>query len=264
MNINAYAGIAGRRHLHTDRRFRRPDAHRRVAFVDLDHRHQQRRQRRHSAYVVTVVGNNLDLTVSPQLTWGGQTSGIWTNSPTNWYSRQHATAFTTQAVLFGDTQYSRRPASDDQRSVTVTSPVSPAAVTFNNNSVPYTIDTTRRPEQQGITGSTGMTLNGPAAGTLVGPNTYTGQTLLNSGSTLVISNVNSIGSTSAAADIQRRHVAVFRELDRNTDISTHTVTIAAGGATIDLNGNNVTYANSIGNNGAGDSEARTTAAPRLR
>ena len=92
--------------------------------------------------------------------------------------------------------------------MTVTSPVSPAAVTFNNNIVSYTIDTTGDGSNTGITGSTGMTLNGSQPVTLVGPNTYTGQTLLNPGSTLVISNANSIGSASAAAYLQRRHSAI--------------------------------------------------------
>ena len=56
--------------------------------------------------------------------------------------------------------------------------------------VSYNINTTGDGSNTGITGSTGMTLNGSQPVTLVGPNTYTGQTLLNAGGTLVISDAN--------------------------------------------------------------------------
>ncbi|HEX3999112.1 MAG TPA: autotransporter-associated beta strand repeat-containing protein [Pirellulales bacterium] len=208
-----------------------------------------------SAYVVYVDPNtnNLDLTVSPQLTWAGQISGLWTDPPSNnmsnWYSGSTPATFSTQAVAFGDTYNDGLPVSNNNN-VTVSGPVSPAAVTFNN-SIPYTVDTTGDSSNTGITGSTGMVLNGTGTVTLLGPNTYTGQTLLNPGSTLMISDVGSLGSTIAPLTFNGGTLQYASSPTANTDISTHTVTIAGGGATIDLNGNNVIYANSIGNNGAG-------------
>ena len=148
-----------------------------------------------SSLFISVIGNNLDLTVAPQLTWGGQTNGSWLNSPTNWFSGSTATTFSTQSVSFGDKQFTGGPAVTVSN-ITVSSPVSPANVTFSNNTVPYTI-TSNDAGAQGITGSTAVTLAGSSSVTLVGPNTYTGPTVLDAG-TLVIGNGNSIGSASAA------------------------------------------------------------------
>jgi len=87
------------------------------------------------------------------------------------------------------------------------------------------------------------------AGTLVlgAANNYTGSTNLNAGTTEFVS--GGLGSGSA---VNIGGGAVLRYSSGNTDdISSKTVTIGAGGATIDTNGNNVTLAQSIGNAGAG-------------
>ena len=143
------------------------------------------------------------------------------------------------------------------------SPLRP--VTFNNTNIPvtgvaYTINSTG--STNGITGGTGITLAGSGMVTLLGPNTYTGATMLNAG-TLVIGNVNSIGSATAPLTFNGgtlRYASASNPAA--TDISSgRTVTIGSGGATVDLNGNNVTFVSGIGNNGSGGLTLINSAAP---
>jgi len=87
------------------------------------------------------------------------------------------------------------------------------------------------------------------AGTLVlgASNSYTGSTNLNAGTTEFVS-----GGLGAGVAVNIGGGASLKYAAGNTqDISTKTVTIGVGGATIDTNGNDVTLASSIGNAGAG-------------
>jgi len=97
-----------------------------------------------------------------------------------------------------------------------------------------------------ISGSATLT-KGVSAGTLVltGSNSYTGGTNINLGT--VEFAANALGGTVVSID-----GGTLRYAAGNTeDVSTKTVTVGIGGATIDTNGNDVTLANAIGNAGTG-------------
>ena len=219
-----------------------------------------------SAYTVSVIGQNLDLTVVSTITWGGQdpvNGSAWDTTTTNWFSGNSGTTFSTNAnVSFNDTQYAGGPPVTNNNITIINGGVSPASVSFGNTSTPgtgvaYTINSS---DTIGITGPTGITLNGTGTVTLTGMNSYIGTTFLNAG-TLVISNNNSLGSTSGTIAPITFNGGTLRYAtgSTNTDISDRTVTINPAGATIDLNGNNVTYASSIG--GAGNLTLIDSGAP---
>ena len=159
-------------------------------------------------YTYTLVSNTstdqLDLVVFGAITWTGQTNGNpdgnWTTSytSTNWASGAYPTANAGQyldgvPVTFTDTNPLTNSAITTADVIVQSAGVNPTSVTLSNNAVAYTIDSTG--SSTGISGSTGITLGGTGSVTLLGPNTYTGTTTLNAG-TLVISNNNSLGSTS--------------------------------------------------------------------
>jgi autotransporter-associated beta strand protein len=95
-------------------------------------------------------------------------------------------------------------------------------------------------------GAVSITQTGNGVLQLTGNNSYSGGTSLNGG-TLIAENANALGS----GPITFNGGALQFLQGRAFDISTHTVTIAAGGATIDTNYNGVVFANSIGNYGTG-------------
>jgi autotransporter-associated beta strand protein len=97
-----------------------------------------------------------------------------------------------------------------------------------------------------ISGGGSITQSG--AGTLIlnGSNSYTGGTLV-AGGTLSASTINGLGTNTVtfnASSFQFEPSAGF-------DLSARTIAINAGGATFDTNGNTVSFANAIGNGGAG-------------
>lgn len=97
-----------------------------------------------------------------------------------------------------------------------------------------------------ISGTGGVT-KGVSAGTLflTASNSYTGPTAINIGTVEFVA--NAIGSAAITLD-----GGTLRYASGNAqDISTKTITIGSGGATIDTNGNNVTFANPIGHAGTG-------------
>ena len=98
-----------------------------------------------------------------------------------------------------------------------------------------------------------------ATGTVVltAPNTFSGGTVLQTG-TLNINGIYALGGANygglAFNGGTLQYVANFPGNNGSADltsIGTAGITLAAGGGTIDLNGNSVTYAGSIGNNGSG-------------
>ena len=213
-----------------------------------------------TGYIISASGNNLVLTVSPATTWGGQTSSAWDTSTLNWYVSSAATTFSAGApVAFNDTQFSGGPTvTNSSVTVGVSGGVSPGSVTFNNSSVAYTI-TSNDATNQGITGTTGLTVAGSGKVTLVGVNTYTGPTQLDAG-TLVISQNRSLGTASAPLTFNGGTLQYAAGTPTATaDISSHAVTFNSPGATIDINGNTIAYAAGIGNGGTGHLTIASTA-----
>ena len=98
-----------------------------------------------------------------------------------------------------------------------------------------------------ISGTGSVTQMGAGELTLSGVNTYTGATNLNGGA-LILNATTNIGNGTA---INFNGGALKYGTGVTTDVSTRTLTFNSGGATINTNGNNVTLANSVGNNGAG-------------
>jgi fibronectin-binding autotransporter adhesin len=79
-------------------------------------------------------------------------------------------------------------------------------------------------------------------------NTYTGSTQLNGG-ILAVSDTRNLGS--AGNSVIFNGGTLQFAAGSTFDLSTRTVTVNSGGATIHTDGGNVTFANAIGNNGAG-------------
>lgn len=99
-----------------------------------------------------------------------------------------------------------------------------------------------------INGTGALQQSGAGTTTLTGASGYTGATNINAG-TLNFTNLSNLGAGTAinfaGGTLQ------YAASAGNIDLSIRTLTMGAGGGTIDTNGNNVTFANSIGNAGAG-------------
>ncbi len=97
-----------------------------------------------------------------------------------------------------------------------------------------------------ISGSGSVTQSGSGTVSLTGSNTYTGATNFNEG-TVSFNPLSNFGN----GTVLSFNGGALSWNAVTPDISTRTVSIAAGGATLNTNGNNVTLANTIGNSGAG-------------
>ncbi len=136
---------------------------------------------------LSISGNYLNLNYSGYnfLIWSGTGSGVWaagSQSPTNWLSSGGGTAnfSSNQTVVFSDS-------AAGTTTVSISGNVSPASVTFNNNTLSYTLTGT-----SGISGYTGLTMNGSGAVTIATSNSYTGGTTINAGR-LKIANSAALG-----------------------------------------------------------------------
>ncbi len=96
------------------------------------------------------------------------------------------------------------------------------------------------------TGNGGITKQGAGLLTLSGSNAYTGATNFNDGVT-AISSLNSLGNGGNL----NFDGGTLLYAGTSADISVRSVTLGAGGGTIDTNGNDVVFANAIGNGGSG-------------
>jgi fibronectin-binding autotransporter adhesin len=211
----------------------------------------------------------LDLNYSgyTYLVWSGTGSGVWSTapqSPTNWLvSSGSPTNFTNnQAVVFND-------AATATPAVSVSGNVAPASVTFNNNSKSYTLT-----GAGGISGYTGLVMNGSGSVTIGNSNSYTGGTTINAGR-LNIANSAALGgptttNTYGAFTINGGSVdntssgplalpnypiawnAGFVFPGSNPlNLGTGSVTLGNSAATVNLSGSTLTLGGPIGDNGMG-------------
>lgn len=180
-------------------------------------------------------------------TWTGAVNTVWNTTDLNWAEGDQK-FFTGDAAVFGDT---------GAGSLTITGTVSPSTVTFSNTTGnDYTLTSTAGNQ---IGGPGALVKSGTGLLTLVGSNTFTGNTTL-SGGTLAIREDACLGSVSAAP------VADRLTLDGGTlkfDLTTpgnftlaanRGVTLGAGGGTIDTTavGNSATGTVAGAITGAGD------------
>ena len=104
------------------------------------------------------------------------------------------------------------------------------------------------------TGTANSAVNATGIVVLTNANYFTGGTILQSG-TLNINGINALGGanygglTFNGGTLQ--YATNFPGNNGSSDVTAASVMLAAGGGTIDLNGNSITYAGSIGNNGNG-------------
>ncbi|MEY4245496.1 MAG: hypothetical protein RLZZ245_3081, partial [Verrucomicrobiota bacterium] len=98
-----------------------------------------------------------------------------------------------------------------------------------------------------ISGTGSLTHAGSNTLTLAGLNTYSGATHLNAG----IVAFNAATNLGSGGQVNFDGGALQYGVGHTTDISSRGVSINAGGGAINTNGNNVAFANSIGNGGAG-------------
>jgi autotransporter-associated beta strand protein len=128
--------------------------------------------------------------------WSGTTSGNWSdsdNSSQNFSGANYAAVKAVTAnVYFGD--------KDGNGAAVATSTITVGAggasgttANFNNNSVNYTLTSA---DATGIAGANGVTVSGTGTVNLNGANSYTGNTVLNSG-TLALGNAGALGSSAA-------------------------------------------------------------------
>jgi autotransporter-associated beta strand protein len=100
--------------------------------------------------------------------WTGVSGGAWNTTTANWWSNGASITYKEgDAVAFSDSAVNFN--------VTNLLPVSPSSVYVTNNTHDYTIS------GGGIAGSGGLTKDGTGKLTLVGPNSYSGGTLVNNG-----------------------------------------------------------------------------------
>lgn len=195
-----------------------------------------------TAYVTNLSTTTLDLvvvSVNQPLTWT-QGSGTWDLSSVNWQDSLGAATTYQEAngvgdsVLFEDSLSGASPIT-----VAINSTLTPSTITVNA-SKDYTFS-----GPGSIGGGAVLTKAGSGTLTLGTANSYSGGVNLNGGTT-VFSSIDNLGTGNISFD-----GGALRYNGNADDISGRTVTIGAGGATIDVGANNVTFASAVGNNGSG-------------
>ena len=175
-------------------------------------------------YFVTLVDDTvhhiIQLNVDNARFWSGATDGQWNTTVANW---SPANFFVTgDKVIFGDTfPTGAGNVNVVNSNINLNATVTPAAVTFNNTAINYTLS-----GASDITGSTGLTKSGTGALTISNANTFTGNTLISAG---------------------------YVEMQNTAALGTNagTVTVAANGAALRLSGGIAVGAKALSLTGTG-------------
>jgi len=166
--------------------------------------------------------------------WNTNYNSIWKN-PAGAFATYLEFAGVGDNVLFEDTL-----STGSAITVTANSTLVPASTTFSNTTKAYTLS-----GLGGIAGAGSFTKAGSGLLTMNATNTFTGGLYLNGG----IVNFSTLTNLGTGAITFNGGTLQYN--GNSDDISTYTVTLGAGGGTIDTAGQTVSFANPIGNSGAG-------------
>ncbi len=194
------------------------------------------------SYVLTTTVNSA--------TWNGSSGTAWDNSSANWTGPSGSTFATGQPAIFNDsanTTVVLNPAGGNSN------PITPYSTTFNNDtSTTYTLSNFGG-YTSGIAGTGGVIVNGTGTVNFNSPNTYSGGTYLNGGILAITAN-SALGNAPgiAATNLTFNGGTLAFNGSGITLGSTRSVSILAGGATFNLDGNNATVAGSISGTAGGN------------
>ena len=196
------------------------------------------------AYLSNNVANmSLDLVVTniyQPLTWAAGSATWQTNGGSIWNAPVIGSTTYQEIFGLGDSVLFEDSLSTGSPTVTLNTVLVPSSTTVSNLTHNYTIS-----GSGAIAGSGSLTKAGSGALTLGTANTFTGGINLNGGTT-TFSALNNLGAGAI------NFGGGTLQYNGNTDdISVRTVTLGAGGATINVGANDVSYASGIGNGGAG-------------
>jgi fibronectin-binding autotransporter adhesin len=185
-------------------------------------------------YFVTLVHNTtaktIELNVDNARFWSGATDGQWNTTVANWSPVNPAVYLNTDKVLFQDTYpVIAGNANVVNSTIDLTTSVTPAAVSFNNTAINYTLS-----GSGDIGGPTGLTKSGTGSLTITNANTFTGNTVISGGS-LEMQNAAALGTT--AGSITVGNGAALRASGG----------IAVGAKAINLNGDGISSTGALRN-----------------
>jgi len=198
-----------------------------------------------SGYISNNTANSsIDLVVTnvlQPLHWAQPGSGTWDiNITSNWKDNGGNTTTYQQIGSMGDNVSFDAIYSSGSPTVTLNTNPIPASVTFvGANS--YTLT-----GSGSVSGPGSVTISGPSTTFIQTANSFTGGLNINGG-ILNFTTLTNLGG----GPINFGGGTLKYASGNVSDISVGTVTFGAGNGTIDLNGNAVTFANAVGNNGAG-------------
>ncbi len=121
-----------------------------------------------------------------------------------------------------------------------------APVVLASNTIVSSLASTSLALSGSVSGPGSLTKSSAGSLTLSGSNSYTGGTSV-SGGTLAFDSLSNLGSGNLAV----AGGTLLFNTGNTADITARVVTVGTGGLVLDTNGNNLTFANTLGNNGLG-------------
>ena len=198
-------------------------------------------------YITNDIANTLSLVVTNSalpLHWRVGNGNWDIATTTNWKDNNGVTTTYQESAGSGfPVQLDDTASGSSPITITLVANVVPSGVTVTNVSLAYILAGANT-----IGGGTPVTKLGSGTLTIQNNNSFTGGLNLNGGTVEFTSDANLGGASST---VTFNGGTLRYAAGATADFSARTTTFAAGGATIDDNGNTVTLARPIGNNGAG-------------